>query len=137
MNGILNKEQVARIISDVPFRFPVDIDYFYEIYEMANEAIQLLKNQNVQIEVKEINQIDLLYYCIGEYFYSVSHLSEEEIKKFNENENFSSSMASVSADKYLSLSIFNHVEKKLANRFLPPASSLNMYINFMLNIVKK
>lgn len=136
MNGILNKEQVARIISDVPFRFPVDIDYFYEIYEMANEAIQLLKNQNVQIEVKEINQIDLLYYCIGEYFYSVSHLSEEEIKKFNENENFSSSMASVSADKYLSLSIFNHVEKKLANRFLPPASSLNMYINFMLNIVK-
>ena len=136
MNGILNKEQVTRIISDVPFRFPVDIDYFYEIYEMANEAIQLLKNQNVQIEVKEINQIDLLYYCIGEYFYSVSHLSEEEIKKFNENENFSSSMASVSADKYLSLSIFNHVEKKLANRFLPPASSLNMYINFMLNIVK-
>ena len=133
---ILSKEQVARVVSDVPFRYEVDIDYLYEIYEMANEAIQMLDKQNVQIEVKEINQNELLYYCIGEYFYSVSPLSKEEIESFNKNENFSSSMASVAADKYLSLSIFNHVEKKLANRFLPPASSLNMYINFMLNIVK-
>ena len=133
---ILSKEQVARVVSDVPFRYEVDIDYLYEIYEMANEAIQMLDKQNVQIEVKEINQNELLYYCIGEYFYSVSPLNKEEIEKFNKNENFSSSMASVAADKYLSLSIFNHVEKKLANRFLPPASSLNMYINFMLNIVK-
>ena len=133
---ILSKEQAARIISDVPFHYEVDIDYLYEVYEMANEAIQMLNKQNVQIEVKEINQIDLLLYCIGEYFYSISHLSKEEIENFNKNEDFAASMASVAADKYLSLSIFNHVEKKLGNRFLPPASSLNMYINFMLNIVK-
>ena len=133
---ILSKEQATLIINDVPFRYPVNIDYLYEIYETANEAIQMLEHENVQIEVKEINQVDLLYYCIGEYFYSVSHLGQEEIEKFNKNEDFASSMASVAADKYLSLSIFNHVEKKLANRFLPPASSLNMYINFMLNIVK-
>ena len=133
---ILSKEQAKLIINDVPFRYPVDIDYLYEVYETANEAIQLLDKENAQIEVKEISQIDLLYYCIGEYFYSVSHLNQEEIEKFNQNEDFASSMASVAADKYLSLSIFNHVERKLANRFLPPASSLNMYINFMLNIVK-
>ena len=96
----------------------------------------MLNRENDQIEVKEINQVDLLYYCIGEYFYSVNYLSQEDIQKFNQNEDFAASMASVAADKYLSLSIFNHVERKLSNRFLPPASSLNMYINFMLNIVK-
>ena len=136
INQLLSKEQAAIIIKDVPFRYPVDLDYLYEVYETANEAIQMLDSQNTQIEVKEINQIELLYYCVGEYFYSVSHLNEEEIKKFNQNDDFASSMASVAADKYLSLSIFNHVDKKLGNRFLPPASSLNMYINFMLNIVK-
>ena len=136
VNNILSKEQATRIIRDIPFRYEVDVDYLYDIYEMANEAIQILNKQTVQIEVKDINQFDLLLYCIGEYFYSVANLSEEEIKNFNQNEDFPSSMASVAADKYLSLSIFNHVEKKLANRFLPPASSLNMYINFMLNIVK-
>ena len=136
VNNILSKEQAARIIDDVPFRYKVDVDYLYDIYEMANEAIDLLNKQTTQIEVKDVNQFDLLLYCVGEYFYSVNHLSEEEIKKFNENEEYPSSMASVAADKYLSLSLFNHVEKKLGNRFLPPASSLNMYINFMLNIVK-
>ena len=136
INNILSKEQATRIISDVPFRYDVDVDYLYDIYEMANEAIQILDKENAQIEVKDINQIDLLLYCVGEYFYSVNHLSKEEIENFNKNETFPSSMASVAADKYLSLSIFNHVEKKLTNRFLPPASSLNMYINFMLNIVK-
>ena len=134
--NILSKEQAARIIRDVPFRYEVNVDYLYEIYEMANEAIQMLNRENTQIEVKEINQIDLLLYCVGEYFYSINHLSKEEIEDFNKNEDYPSSMASVAADKYLSLSIFNHVEKKLTNRFLPPASSLNMYINFMLNIVK-
>ena len=136
INNILSKEQATRIIRDVPFRYDVDVDYLYDIYEMANEAIQILDRENAQIEVKDINQIDLLLYCVGEYFYSVNHLSKEEIENFNKNETFPSSMASVAADKYLSLSIFKHVEKKLTNRFLPPASSLNMYINFMLNIVK-
>ena len=136
IDNILTKEQAARIISDVPFRCQADVDYLYEIYEMANEAIELLNSQTTQIEVKDINQFDLLLYCVGEYYYSINHLSEEEIKKFNENEDYPSSIASVAADKYLSLSIFNHVENKLGNRFLPPASSLNMYINFMLNIVK-
>ena len=134
--NILTKEQARSIIRDIPVGIALDADYIYDVYEMANEAIENLANENAQIEVKETNQFDLLLYCVGEYYYSVFQLNEEGLKKFKENEEYPSSMASVAADKYLSLSIFNHVEKKLANRFLPPASSLNMYINFMLNIVK-
>ena len=136
IENILSKEQVKQIINEIPINLKLDADYIYDVYEMANEAIDNLVNENAQIEVKDINQIDLLFYCVGEYYYSVYQLNEEELKKFKENEDYPSSMASVAADKYLSLSIFNHVERKLANRFLPSASSLNMYINFMLNIVK-
>ncbi len=136
ITNMLNKEQIARIIQNTRVNKPIDVDYIYDVYEMANEVIDMLDKQNEQIEVKEVNQFDLFLYCLGEYYYSVAHLSEEEILVFNKNEDYPSSMASVAADKYLSLSIFNHVERKLANRFLPPASSLNMYINFMLNIVK-
>ena len=136
VNNILKKEQFIRIIENAHIPISIDYDYLYDIYEAANEAIQILDKENEQIEVKEIDQFDLLFYCVGEYFYSLSRLNEEEAKRFKENEDYASSMASVVADKYLSLSIFNHTERKLANRFLPPASSLNMYINFMLNIVK-
>ena len=131
-----NKEQVTAYINSLQVNVPIDADYVYDVYDMANELITMLDKENSQIEVKEINQLELLFYCVGEYYYSISHLNPEEIEKFNNNESYPSSMASVAADKYLSLSIFNHVEKKLGNRFLPPASSLNIYLNFMLNIVK-
>ena len=134
---LLSKDRVAQIANNIRTNVPLNVDYIYEVYEMANEAIDILKEQTTQIEVKEVSQFDLLLYCIGEYYYSISHLKKEEIETFHKNEDYPSSMASVAADKYLSLSMFNHVEKKLANRFLPPASSLNMYLNFMLNIVKE
>ena len=136
INNILNKDQARLVINGLPVSQFLDIDYIYDVYEMANEAIEILVKENQQIEVNAINQYDLLLYCVGEYYYSISALKPEAIEKFKANEDYPSSMASVAADKYLSLSVFNHVEKKLANRFLPPASSLNMYINFMLNIVK-
>ena len=135
-NVVLSKDQVATVVNNIRVNTPLDVDYIYDVYQMANEAIDLLNVQTPQIEVKQVNQFDLLLYCVGEYHYSVSHLKPEEVESFKKNEDFPSSMASVAADKYLSLTMFNHVEKKLANRYLPPASSLNMYVNFMLNIVK-
>ena len=132
----LSKEQAARIINNMQVNVSLDVDYLYDVYEMACDAIEVLDQEHTQIEVKDINYFDLFLYCVGEYYYSINNMTNEQIEKFKSNENFPSSMASVAADKYLSLSIFNHVEEKLSNRFLPPASSLNMYINFMLNIVK-
>ena len=136
IKNIWSKEQVTNYLKGIQVNVELDPDYIYDVYEMANEFIGIVDQENAQIEVKEINQFELLLYCVGEYYYSVSHLNEAEITRFKANEEYPSSMASVAADKYLSLSIFNHVEKKLGNRFLPPASSLNIYLNFMLNIVK-
>ena len=120
INKTFNKEQVATIISNLRINVPMDVDYIFDVYEAANEVIEILDKQTAQIEVKEVNQFDLLLYCIGEYHYSVSNLNDQERESFKKNEDFQSTMTSVVADKYLSLSIFNHVEKKLANRFLPP-----------------
>ena len=136
IKNIWTKEQVSRYLKGIQVNVELDPDYIFDVYEMANEFIGIVDQENAQIEVKEINQFELLLYCVGEYYYSVSHLNEVELARFKANEEYPSSMASVAADKYLSLSIFNHVEKKLGNRFVPPASSLNIYLNFMLNIVK-
>ena len=136
IKNIWTKEQVARYLKGIQVTVELDPDYIYDVYEMANEFIGIVDQENAQIEVKEINQFELLLYCVGEYYYSISHLNAEELARFKANEEYPSSMASVAADKYLSLSIFNHVEKKLSNRFIPSASSLNIYLNFMLNIVK-
>ena len=131
-----SQKEVSDYLKTLQVNIPLDEEYIYGVYELANEFIAIVDEENAQIEVKEVNQFELLLYCVGEYYYSVIHLNPDEIAKFKNNDTYPTSMASVAADKYLSLSIFNHVEKKLGNRFLPPASSLNIYLNFMLNIVK-
>ena len=133
IKNIWSKEQVTNYLKGIQVNVELDPDYIYDVYEMANEFIGIVDQENVQIEVKEINQFELLLYCVGEYYYSISHLNETELARFKANEEYPSSMASVAADKYLSLSIFNHVEKKLGNRFLPPASSLNISAYWLID----
>ena len=46
-------------------------------------------------------------------------------------------MASIVADKYISLQKLEHKERQIANAYFPPVSSLSVYINFTLNILQK
>ena len=79
ISAVLNKEQVSRIVSNIRVNVTLDANYINDVYLMANEAIDLLKDNTRSIEVKEINQFDLLLYCIGEYCYSISNLKEENL----------------------------------------------------------
>ena len=74
-----NKEQVSAYINSLQVNVPIDADYVYDVYDMANELISMLDKENSQIEVKEVNQFDLLLYCLGEYYYSVSKLKPSKI----------------------------------------------------------
>ena len=56
-----NKEQVAAYINSLQVNVPMDVDYIYDVYDMANELIIMLDKENSQIEVKEINQLELLF----------------------------------------------------------------------------
>ena len=102
VNKMLEKEQVKTIISNLHINTPIDVDYVFDVYEAANEVIELLEKQTTQLEVKEVNQFDLLLYCVGEYHYSIFNLKEEDIEKFKQNEDYLATMASVVADKSLS-----------------------------------
>lgn len=110
-----------------------DSDYCYEIYLLANEGIEMLNTQHTNILSKNIDQQQIALYCAGEIIYAIDNdpANYASIK----NEDVMSQIGGVVADKYISLSMFNHDQGKMTNKFLPPASSLDIYINFMLNIV--
>ena len=111
------------------------IKFLYDIYEISIDSIDDLTTNNI-INAAFINHTELIFYIVGEYVYSVSKRNEEEIKKFIQDENILTSIASVATDKYLTLSLFRYKERKLGNTFLPPISSLNLYLNFILNILQ-
>ena len=137
MNRKLNKEECVRALEVLNSNnsMAINIDYIYEIYDGAFDAIaELLKLQNRENSFS-IDSYKIVSYILGEYLYSTSTLNEDDLKKFLGNEKIKESMASVAADKYLSLSLFKHHENTLINEYLPPVSSISLYINLMQNIV--
>ena len=109
-------------------------DYLYDVYDMAFDGLITLMEEN-NIGNFAINSSELISYIVGEYVYSTNLLSGESLAKFISNDSYKESMASVSADKYLSLSRYEHRENRFINKYLPPISSIHLYVNLMLNIV--
>ena len=131
-----SREEFDRVIGLLSNSDKLNKDFIYQAYSLTCEAIQQISDSNILGSVPVVNHVEIIYYCVGEYLYSVGYKLEGEIKALENNEEFMASMAGVIADKYLSLSMFNHVERKIANRFLPPTSSINIYLNFILNILQ-
>ncbi len=113
-----------------------EVNYLYEIYDASVDSINSLSQSKIIDGIDFVNYRELISYILGEYLYSTAPLSEEKKAEFLLNEQYQTSMASVVTDKYLSLSRFNYHERNLGNRFSPPISSLNLYLNFMLNILQ-
>ena len=138
MNKLINtfeREEFERVLSTLSNSDRLNHDFLFRAYSLTCEAIQQISDTNLLNGTPVVNPIEVIYYCVGEYIYSVGNKTNEELQQYYESENYMSEMAGVIADKYLSLSMFNHAERKIANRYLPPMSSLNIYLNFILNIL--
>ena len=136
MDNKLSFEQFKKYINPLVKHYSGTDEFLYDVYDMAVESIEELNHTSVMPSNLMINHFELIFYILGEYIYSVSPRNDEQIEAFHKNDDFKSSMASVSADKYVSGSAFNYQERKLGNKYFPPISSLNLYLNFILNIVK-
>lgn len=137
MNKKLNKEDVYKILSLIKTQKPIDFDYVFEIYDTSYGAILSLEENNIIRLGQPINSINLIQYIIGELTYSLLKRNQEETQKFLKDEKIKMQMASIVADKYMSMELFNYHEKSLGNKFLPPISSLDTYLNFMGNMLNK
>ena len=133
----LGKEQVFKIIDFLKVPSSLDKDFIFEVYDLAMEAISQLADMAPFETIVNVNSLEIIEYCIGEFLYSIVVRSPEQIDEFVKNENIKASMASIVADKYISLSKLQHKERRIANSYFPPISSLSVYINFTLNILQK
>ena len=132
---ILTKEQFTQVVKITAPTLEKRIDYLFDIYESVHQGLIDISNSKEAGVTFDVNYMEVIFYLLGEFFYSTHGLKEEDVDKFVANDNFQQSIANVVADKYLSLSIYNHPEQKLTNKFFPPISSIELYVNLMHNIV--
>ena len=132
----LERSQFDKVIDTLNNSGSLNKNLIYEIYETACSGISQLIDAGPIFDARTINPLEIIYYSVGEYIYTTSGRSAEEQDQLITDEKYVTSVASIIADKYLSLSMFNHAEVKLANKYIPPISSINLYLNFMLNIIQ-
>ena len=132
---ILTKEQFLQIVNASAPSLSNRADYLYEVYEDVHQGLIEISNSKEAGVSFEVNTFEVVFYLFGEFVYSTQGFKEEDVDKFIANENYKQSIANVVADKYLSLSIYNHPEQKLTNKFFPPISSIELYVNLLHNIV--
>ena len=127
-------EQFKEVVNTVIKPNDDVLHFLFDVYDISIDSINELTESKIISNVF-INHTELIFYIVGEYIYSVMNRNEEEIKTFIQSEKILTSVASVATDKYLTLSLFQYRERKLGNKFLPPTSSLNLYLNFIANIL--
>ena len=136
-NQKLNKEQFLKVISVIESKIAFDVDFMYEVYDISFSAICELVKNNVLAPAAFINSFNIINYIIGEYTYALENRSKEEQEKFLKNEKTIIMMASVVSDKYTTMDFFPSKEKGLSNKYVPPISSLDTYLNFTLNMLNR
>lgn len=135
MNNAFSKEKFIDVCNHIVNQNELDFDYLYDLYRNTFDGIKEIDDESHILNDQQINSLSIIYYLLGEYLYSCSSLSEESLKQFKQNEKLTHSICSVVADKYLSLSIYNHDEDKLTNKYFPPISTIDLYLNLMSNII--
>ena len=133
--NLFNRQQFDAAISAISLPKSASVDFVYDIYVQCSDAINQLIDSHILPDNQYFSPSDLIFYILGEYLYSVATRNEEEIIQFNNNEKIKSSMMSVVVDKFIGLSIVPFKEKKILNKFLPPASSLNLYLSVISNVL--
>ena len=131
---VLSKTEFKNFITSFSFPYLENIDFLYEVYSLAIGAIDDFAKSKI-ISITSVDSYMVIYYLLGEFLYSIFNRNKQEIDEFVNNESIKAQMASVTADKYLSIEKLSHNEKTITNQFLPPISSLLVYVNFMQQIL--
>lgn len=132
--GLLTKEALISFLSNNRLADKDDFDNLYEVYTLVIETINEVVLAAQDLLNVYINHYVVILYIINEYKYFLlvnrisdkSSLDEEKIQY----------IASLCADKYLTNEKLNFKSEAFLNRFNPPISTLNLYLNFSLRTLE-
>lgn len=129
-----NFDNIIKISNVPPY---VSNDFLFDIYSnVTSSLIKIFESQNVN-PIGRIQPFAVVNYLISEHIYSTLGMSNEDIKKVEENEIYGQRIAGIVIDKYFTIDHFEYNEGSLGNYYYPPLTSMKLYINYILHSLKK
>ena len=128
----MSREQFDQIYDSFNVPQNVNKDEIFEMFEFAIESSNNLIEQNVFNKSIALNPISLLLYLINEYnfFFSVN-------KEVKNRDDALSKIVAVALDKYVTNEHLNYRNTQYTSRYSPAISTIELFFNFMLGILKK
>lgn len=130
-------EAFVNFVSRMNLSDNLDYEFLYQLYETAVFSIEEFGKLHELLEAKIINHVAVIYYLVSEYLYSTQGKTTEEITKVKDDEKYLSILISNIVDKYLTNSHFDYQKGQGLSEYYPPISSLTLYLNFVLGMLKR
>jgi len=128
----LEKEEFITAINQLGINDDFAYDFLYEIFEGVIETVISVIKASPNYKFSAINQYYIILYIVNEYKFHTNNLSKVEIISSLEQDEFYNFIASLCADKYLTNEQLSFKDEAFLNRFNPPISTLDLYLNFSL-----
>lgn len=110
-----------------------DFNFLYENYELMLSSYKSFGKDIEDLETSVIDHRALAGFLINDCYYRTSDLSDSDVKKLQTDEHFLVQLLNIVLDKYSSFVNFQYSLKEVYTFFDTPISSLNVFINFILN----
>ncbi len=132
MNKTLSKEQFNTLLEQLRVPAELNKEELFDCYEFAHENAVKLVDAKVFGDVENINDIILILYLVNEYGFYFS------VNKNDEDKDLAlSKITSVALDKYFTNEHLDFRNAKFTSKFSPAISTIELYLNFILGILKK
>lgn len=128
----LTRTQFDQVYEQLQVPVSIDKEDIFEAYEFAVENAKNLVDSNVFGKNIPLNSIVLLLYIINEYgfYFSIN-------KNVVDKDEALSKIVSISLDKYFTNEHLDYKNEQYTTKFSPAISTIEIYLNFILGILKK
>ncbi len=134
---LLSRAEFDEVYSKIKPSLELDVDFLYHAYEEANEAAKELIETGPFGKLTTINPVILILYIVNEHFYFVANNPTADFAALCHDEKYLTAIVSMSLDKYFTNEHLAFHKTSFANRYLPPISTLNVYLNFILGMLSR
>lgn len=128
----LTKEQFDLLYEQLKVPAQINKDDIFECYDAAFDNAEVLLKNNIFGKALSLNNVVLVLYLVNEYgfYFSIN-------KNIENKEDALLKISSIALDKYFTNEHLDYRNDQYTSKFSPAISTIEIYLNFILGILKK
>lgn len=134
---LLPKSDFTNFLKSYNIEDEKEVSFLFDVYETVMDGIIDVTQSVNNFDFIPINSYVVVLYILNEYKFLINELHLSSDSSIKDENDFFDILASICADKYLTNEQLNYKSEAFLNKFNPPISTLDLYLNFSLRSLDK